>query len=133
MAFCLCPTFSQPWLTRSTSADKSRTWPSVVILSGTLGNALVGLPNEFRNFPFILGLVVLTIKVLEDRQDVRKRPSTFREVQHFALGFGERDVLPPRFLDNLGDEELFGFPPAVECLHVADFTPVPIGRRVWLA
>jgi len=31
---------------------------------------------------------------------------------------------PLRFLDNLRDEELFGFPSAVECLHVADFTPL---------
>src|ERR1035438_7639640 len=77
---------------------------------------------------FILVIVVLTIKVLINLHDVGKRPSTFREVQHFALDFGERDVFPLSFLDNLGDEELFGFPSAVECLHVADFTPVPSGR-----
>src|SRR5215469_15212416 len=36
------------------------------------------------------------------------------------------------FLDNLGNEELFGFPSTVEC--VADFTPVPVdGARKWLA
>ncbi len=52
-------------------------------------------------------LVVLTIKILVNRHDVRKRPSTFRKVQHFALDFGERDVLLLRLLDNLGNEELF--------------------------
>ncbi len=41
--------------------------------------------------------------------------------------------LPLRFLDNLGNEEFFGFLSAVECLHVADFTPVPTGRWLWLA
>ena len=67
------------------------------------------------------------VEVLGNLHDVRKGPPTFCELQHFALDFRERDVLALCFRDNFGDKELFGFPSAVESLHVANFTPVPCG------
>ena len=45
-----------------------------------------------------------------DLGDVRKCPPTFCEVQHFALDFGERDVFALGFRNNLGNQELLGFP-----------------------
>ena len=63
--------------------------------------------------------------VLVDFHDVRKRPSTFGEIQHFCallLIAGRSRSVPLR---RFGDQELFGFASTVECPHAADFTPVP--------